>query len=276
MHSNTVPSSCCSEYQLKLYQKQKNFISVHIYICIHIYTYIYLSVYIFAQLTPPLFQSEGMWSLQSTWVEWNVLLLGSWPQRRDAHHEGECIMCLTILIKSIWSSISTSNWHYKCVLVSVVVECMGPANGISCSPCERAALRTAAGPGSVDASGWSLTWKWDPTEGSTQGKRIHTQITFAIDTQNNQIEIYCWQILSSRMTEAPQPSVAGPKKEEMLISTEQTFKAANEDKESSELPTDDTDEWVLWAWFDNTHIKTLLTTPWSYSKTTKTIPLTVI
>lgn len=60
--------------------------------------------------------------------------------------------------------------------MSIVVECMGPANGISRIPCARAALWTSAGPGQVDASGWSLTWKWDPTEGWTQGKStIHTQ-----------------------------------------------------------------------------------------------------
>lgn len=45
------------------------------------------------------------------------------------------------------------------------------------------------------------------------------------------------KILSSRMTEAPQPS--GPKKEESVISTEPTFKAASEDKKSSELLTDE-------------------------------------
>uniref|UniRef100_UPI0037E780EC extended synaptotagmin-1 isoform X2 n=1 Tax=Semicossyphus pulcher TaxID=241346 RepID=UPI0037E780EC len=47
------------------------------------------------------------------------------------------------------------------------------------------------------------------------------------------------KILSSRMTEAPQPSVTGSKKEEMHISTEQIVKAASEDKESSELPADE-------------------------------------
>ncbi|XP_044078065.1 extended synaptotagmin-1 [Siniperca chuatsi] len=39
------------------------------------------------------------------------------------------------------------------------------------------------------------------------------------------------KILSSRMTEAPQPSVTGSKKEEMVVSAEQTFNAASEDKE---------------------------------------------
>ncbi|XP_031177387.1 extended synaptotagmin-1 isoform X1 [Sander lucioperca] len=46
------------------------------------------------------------------------------------------------------------------------------------------------------------------------------------------------KVLSSRMTEAPQPSVAGSKKEEMVISTKQEFKAASEDKKSSELTKD--------------------------------------
>lgn len=62
-------------------------------------------------------------------------------------------------------------------------------------------------------------------------------IAIVIDTQNDQVEMYCRQILSSRMTEAPQPSVTGSKKED--ISTEQTFKAANEDTKRSELPTDE-------------------------------------
>ncbi|KAM7006429.1 extended synaptotagmin-1 [Tautogolabrus adspersus] len=48
------------------------------------------------------------------------------------------------------------------------------------------------------------------------------------------------KILSSRMNEAPQASVTGSKKEETLVSTEQTFKAASEDKKSSELPADET------------------------------------
>ncbi|XP_038551560.1 extended synaptotagmin-1 [Micropterus salmoides] len=47
------------------------------------------------------------------------------------------------------------------------------------------------------------------------------------------------KILSSRMTEAPQPSVTDSKKKEMVISTEQTFKAASEDKKSSKLPTNE-------------------------------------
>nr|XP_029135397.1 extended synaptotagmin-1-like [Labrus bergylta] len=47
------------------------------------------------------------------------------------------------------------------------------------------------------------------------------------------------KILSSRMNEAPQPSVAGSEKEETLVSTEQTFEAASEDKKSSELPADE-------------------------------------
>ncbi|XP_034724939.1 extended synaptotagmin-1 isoform X2 [Etheostoma cragini] len=46
------------------------------------------------------------------------------------------------------------------------------------------------------------------------------------------------KVLSSRMTEAPQLSVADSKKEEMVISTNQAFKAASEDKKSSELPKD--------------------------------------
>lgn len=153
---------------------------------------------------------------------------------------------------------------------------MGPANGISCSPCERAAFRTAAGPGPVDASGWSLTWKWDSTEGWTQGKRIHTRggiITIVINSQNNRRAMWCWQILSSKMTEAPQPCVTASKKEEMVISTERAFKAASEDTNSSELPIH---EWVLCVWFDNTHIKTLQTVPGSYSKTTQTITINVI
>lgn len=41
------------------------------------------------------------------------------------------------------------------------------------------------------------------------------------------------------MTEAPQPSVTDSKKKEMVISTEQTFKAASEDKKSSKLPTNE-------------------------------------
>ncbi|XP_051270308.1 extended synaptotagmin-1 isoform X1 [Dicentrarchus labrax] len=47
------------------------------------------------------------------------------------------------------------------------------------------------------------------------------------------------KILSSRMTEAPQPSVTASKKEEMVIPTKQTFKPANKDKKHSELPTDE-------------------------------------
>ncbi|XP_076612847.1 uncharacterized protein LOC143336510 [Chaetodon auriga] len=43
------------------------------------------------------------------------------------------------------------------------------------------------------------------------------------------------KILSSRMTEAPQPS----KKEETVIPSEQTFRAASEDEKRSELPTDE-------------------------------------
>ncbi|KAI3370182.1 hypothetical protein L3Q82_024968 [Scortum barcoo] len=46
------------------------------------------------------------------------------------------------------------------------------------------------------------------------------------------------KILSTRMTEAPRPSVTGPKKEEMVISTEPTFKAVCEDEKSSKLPRD--------------------------------------
>lgn len=72
-------------------------------------------------------------------------------------------------------NISTSHWHYNCDLISVVVKCMGPANGISRNPCQRSAPWTTAGPGPVDASGWGLTWKWDPAEGWTQGKRMHTR-----------------------------------------------------------------------------------------------------
>ncbi|XP_034536870.1 extended synaptotagmin-1 isoform X2 [Notolabrus celidotus] len=47
------------------------------------------------------------------------------------------------------------------------------------------------------------------------------------------------KILSSRMTEAPQPSVTASKKEEILVSTEQISKAASEEKKSSELPADE-------------------------------------
>ncbi|XP_070814793.1 extended synaptotagmin-1 [Chaetodon trifascialis] len=47
------------------------------------------------------------------------------------------------------------------------------------------------------------------------------------------------KILSSRMTEAPQPSVTASKKEETVIPTEQTFRAAIEDEKRSELPTDE-------------------------------------
>ncbi|XP_041808275.1 extended synaptotagmin-1 [Chelmon rostratus] len=47
------------------------------------------------------------------------------------------------------------------------------------------------------------------------------------------------KILSSKMTEAPQPSVTTSKKEETFIPTEQTFKAASEDEKSSKLPTDE-------------------------------------
>ena len=56
------------------------------------------------------------------------------------------------------------------------------------------------------------------------------------DRQNDQLEMHCLQILSSRMTEAPQPSVTASKKEE--IPTEPTFKAVIEDKED-QLPTDE-------------------------------------
>ncbi|XP_028261685.1 extended synaptotagmin-1-like isoform X2 [Parambassis ranga] len=44
------------------------------------------------------------------------------------------------------------------------------------------------------------------------------------------------KILSSRMTEAPQPSAHGPKKEEMMSTPEKTSRAANEKGKSSELP----------------------------------------
>ena len=71
-------------------------------------------------------------------------------------------------------NISSSDWHWSFIFIAVVVKCLGPANGISRSPCERAVLSTPAGPGPVDASGWSLIWKWDPTKGWTQGKRPHT------------------------------------------------------------------------------------------------------
>ncbi|XP_041638932.1 extended synaptotagmin-1 [Cheilinus undulatus] len=47
------------------------------------------------------------------------------------------------------------------------------------------------------------------------------------------------KVLSSRMTEAPQPSVTGLKKEETSISTEKTSKAASEDKISSRQPADE-------------------------------------
>lgn len=119
------------------------------------------------------FLFKGLRSLQITSVGWGVLLLGSRPQRGNAHNEGECTVLQYLNTATSVKNISTSDWHYKCVLILVVVERMGPATGISCSPCERAALWTTAGPGPVDASGWSLTWKWDPVEGWTQGKRIH-------------------------------------------------------------------------------------------------------
>ncbi|XP_074532053.1 extended synaptotagmin-1 isoform X2 [Halichoeres trimaculatus] len=47
------------------------------------------------------------------------------------------------------------------------------------------------------------------------------------------------KILSSRMTEAPQPSGTGSEKEEMLVPAEQISKAASEDKKSAELPADE-------------------------------------
>lgn len=133
-------------------------------------------------------------------------------------------------------------------LSAVVVKCMGPAYGISRSPCERAALWTGAGHGPVDAPGWSLTWKSDPTEGWTQGRRTHARrwiypLSFIL-IYNNQLQMYYWQILSSRMTEAPQPSVTATMKEE--IPSEPTFKAVMEDEKSSEEPTH---EWVSWAGF---------------------------
>nr|XP_046239960.1 extended synaptotagmin-1 isoform X2 [Scatophagus argus] len=47
------------------------------------------------------------------------------------------------------------------------------------------------------------------------------------------------KILSSKMTEAPQLSVAASKKKEMVVSTDQMSKAASEEKNSSELQTDE-------------------------------------
>ncbi|XP_050930736.1 extended synaptotagmin-1 isoform X1 [Lates calcarifer] len=45
------------------------------------------------------------------------------------------------------------------------------------------------------------------------------------------------KILDSRMTEAPQPSVTGSKKEEMITTTDKAFKASGEEEKISELPT---------------------------------------
>ncbi|XP_036956344.1 extended synaptotagmin-1 isoform X2 [Acanthopagrus latus] len=47
------------------------------------------------------------------------------------------------------------------------------------------------------------------------------------------------KILSSRMTQVPQPTVTASKKEEMVIPSEQTLRAASEDTKSTELPTDE-------------------------------------
>lgn len=49
---------------------------------------------------------------------------------------------------------------------------------------------------------------------------------------------YCFQVLASRMAEAPQPSVSAPKKEEKVVPAEETARAARED-ERQELPTDE-------------------------------------
>lgn len=45
------------------------------------------------------------------------------------------------------------------------------------------------------------------------------------------------KILNSRMTEAPQPSVTGSKKEELVTITDKTSKAASEEEKHSQLPT---------------------------------------
>ncbi|XP_067443672.1 extended synaptotagmin-1 [Thunnus thynnus] len=45
------------------------------------------------------------------------------------------------------------------------------------------------------------------------------------------------KILSSRMTEAPQPSVTGSKKEKTVTTREQTFKAVSEEEQSSDQPS---------------------------------------
>ena len=41
------------------------------------------------------------------------------------------------------------------------------------------------------------------------------------------------------MTQVPQPTVTASKKEEMVIPSEQTLRAASEDTKSTELPTDE-------------------------------------
>lgn len=48
------------------------------------------------------------------------------------------------------------------------------------------------------------------------------------------MEIFCLQILNSRMTEVPKPSVTGSKVDTV---TAETLKAASEKEKSSQLPT---------------------------------------
>lgn len=65
--------------------------------------------------------------------------------------------------------------------------------------------------------------------------RIHTQRIRAkvSDTESDHLEMYYSQILNSRMTEAPQPSVTGLK---MVTGTEKVLKAAAEKTEKSVSP----------------------------------------
>lgn len=108
---------------------------------------------------------------------------------------------LIVKVSAVWFSVSVHcrkchrnlPFTFTAFFTCVAFECMGRANGISCSPCEAAAFQTTAGPGWVDASGWSLTWQWDSFEGWTQGKTRATLTT----GMNSQHELHASNVYRS-------------------------------------------------------------------------------
>lgn len=180
-----------------------------------------------------------MRSLQISSVEWGILLPGPRPHAGDAHNEGNCAVCVTML-QVLFKACPQCQNHLRLFSPSCRVH------------------------GTSQWDRWWSLWEtcllnhsWSRISGSIWMElylraRFYLELSSRLDSTHKQgslvnslinwntllnplSEIWCWQVLSTRMTEAPQPSARG-KKEESVLPSDQAFKAASE-----ELPIH---EWV--------------------------------